>query len=357
MPRVKRAASTVTKAAQWRWKTQFGEHVAKIALSPDGSKVGVATLAGEAAILATADGARLRDLPPHDFGTLDIAWCPDGSAIATAGQDGKVRVHDAETGVLRGEHKASGWASRIVWSGDGTRLAAAIGKTTTMLRADGTVAGSFGEMEHSVTDVVWTTDDRKLGVLTYGGLRWFGTGTPKSTPDRLFEWKGAPLCAVMAPTGKFVVHGNQDNSVHVWRMTSADEMEMSGFPAKIEMLSWDRTGDWLAVGTIGCTMVWDCSGKGPAGRRAVSCRGPQRRVSALAWQHRSDALMIGSADNSVHWYRPTKHKGKEDLQPLGSLDVGASVSGLSFLHDDGLFVVACGDGSVGVAPTDLPSAL
>jgi WD40 repeat protein len=354
MPRMKGAVIDVdTPAAQWNWKVHFSEHVSRIAVSPDGGQVAVATLAGEAVLLATSDGTRLRELPAHGFGTLDIAWCPDGSAIATAGQDGIVRVIDVTTGAVRGEHQSAGWASRVVWSNDGTRLAAAIGKNTVLMKREGAVVGSFGEMPHTVTDVVWTIDDRKLGVLTYGGIRWFGTGAPKSSPDRVFAWKGAPLCAVMSPSGKFVVHGNQDNSVHVWKMGSAEEMEMSGFPAKIDMVSWDRTGEWLAIGTVGFTAVWDCSGKGPGGRRAVVCEGPERRVSGLSWQRRGDVVLVGSADGIVRWYRPAKAKAGTNLQPLGSLDVGTEVSGISFLSDDRLFVIAGSDGTVGVASTDL----
>ena len=356
MPRLK--GSVIEKnapAVQWRWKIQFANHVSRLHLSPDGAAVAVATLAGEVAVLSTVNGDRLRDLPVHPFGALDVAWSPDGGALASAGHDGIVRVVNTASGAVLGEHHGPGWASRVVWSNDGTRLAAAIGKDTVLIRRDGTEVGRFGQMPHTVTDLVWSTDDRKLGILTYGGVRWFGTGTPKPTPDRVFSWKGAPLRAAMSSTGKFMVHGNQDNSVHVWRMSSADEMEMAGYPAKVEVLAWDRTGEWLAVGTVGFTPVWDCSGKGPSGRRAVVCHGPERRVTALSWQRRGNALLIGSGDATVHWYLPTKAKKAADLQPLGSIDIGSEVADLHFLHDDRLFVVACSDGTVGVSATDLPS--
>ena len=104
-------------AAQWRWKLQFSEHVARLALSPDGSLVAVATLDGEVAIVSTADGRRIRDLPRHGFGALDVAWSPDGAVLATAGQDGVVRVLDGASGDVLGEHRASGWASRVVHRG------------------------------------------------------------------------------------------------------------------------------------------------------------------------------------------------------------------------------------------------
>lgn len=354
------ASGPVVSGATWRWRVHLDDHVPRVTASPDGGRIAVASLSGQALVLDAVDGSVRTELRSHGLGTLDVAWSPDGAAVATAGQDGRVRVLDAATGSVLGEHRGTGWAARVRWSNDGTRLAAAIGKEAVMLRRDGTFAGSFGTAAHTVADVVWTTDDRRLGVLSYGGVRWFGTGSPKPRPDRTFEWKGSPLRAAMSPTGAFLVHGNQDNSVHVWRMTTADEMEMSGYPAKVEVLGWDPTGDWLAVGTIGMTTVWDCSGKGPAGRRATVCEGHDRRVSALAWSDSTPSVLVtGSADGTVQWYRPTTARKGAALQPEAGVMVGGEVSDLALLPvPDGpagavAAVVALQDGTVGSVVLEL----
>ncbi len=359
-PAAATATDPVVTGATWRWRAALDDHVPRVAASPNGDRIAVASLSGQALVLDAADGSVRAELPSHALGTLDIAWSPDGTALATAGQDGRVRVLDAADGSVLGEHRGTGWAASVRWSNDGTRLAAAIGKEAVMLRRDGSVAGSFGTAAHTIADVVWTTDDRRLGVLSYGGVRWFGTGSPKPRPDRTFEWKGSPLRAAMSPTGAFLVHGNQDNSVHVWRMTTADEMEMSGYPAKVEVLGWDRTGDWLAVGTIGMTTVWDCSGKGPAGRRATACEGHDRRVSALAWSDSTPSVLVtGSADGTVQWYRPTTVRAGATLQPEAGVMVGGEVSDLALvpLHEGPsgavAAIVALQDGTVGSVVLEL----
>lgn len=357
------APDPVVTGATWRWRHQLDDHVPRAVPSPTGDRIAVASLSGQALVLDASDGAVLTKLPTHELGTLDADWSRDGAAVATCGQDGRVRIVDATTGAVLGEHRGSGWASRLRWSNDGTRLAAAIGKETVMMRRDGSVAGSFGVASHTVSDVVWTADDRRLGVLTYGGVRWFGTGTPKPRPDRTFEWKGSPLRAAMAPNGVFLVHGNQDNSVHVWRMSTADEMEMAGFPAKVEVIAWDRSGDWLAVGTIGMTTVWDCSGKGPAGRSAIVCEGHDRRVSTVAWTDAAQPTLVsGAADGTIQWYRPTVVRGGTTLQPEGGVMVGGEVVDLALLPapDDpdapSPAVIALHDGMVGLVELPLPAA-
>jgi WD40 repeat protein len=365
MPRVverERNQEDVTiTGATWRWRLALPDYAPRVEFSPDRNYVAVACLDGSASVLDAADGALVYRLQEHPFGVLDIAWSPDGSLLATCGQDGAVRIVSiADGGVERGSFRASGWASRVRWSNDGTRLACAIGRNVALLSNDGAVLGEFGRADHTVSDVVWTPDDRRLGVLSYGGVRWFGTGQPKDRPDRVFAWKGSPLRAAMSPTGAYLAHGNQDNSVHVWRMSSTDEMEMGGFPAKVEVLSWYDDGEWLAVGTVGMTTVWDCSGKGPAGRRAIMCVGHDRRVSALAWTQSplAPVLVTASADGTLQWYRPTGARQGAELEPLGGVMVGGEVVdlGLETVSVDGVLggLIARNDGTVGIVNLELP---
>ena len=45
---------------------------------------------------------------------------------------------------------------------------------------------------------------------------------------------------------------------------------MYGFPTKVLELSWNSTGRWLATGGSSSVILWDCSGKGPAGENLES---------------------------------------------------------------------------------------
>ena len=55
--------------------------------------------------------------------------------------------------------------------------------------------------------------------------------------------------SVMAfsPSGKWLMTGNQDCSIHVWNTDNGGEMHMRGYAAKVRQLAWHRGSRWLAI--------------------------------------------------------------------------------------------------------------
>ena len=100
---------------------------ADLAWSPDSSRVAVeislAVSEGRIQIASVEEGAVSLDLLVHT-GWLKVAWSPDGTRLATGGQDGSVRILDAFSGeeilILRG-HEREIWT--LDWHRDGKRLA------------------------------------------------------------------------------------------------------------------------------------------------------------------------------------------------------------------------------------------
>jgi WD40 repeat protein len=124
-------------------------------LGPDGDRI---ALAGptSAWVRDIETGDELATLTGFPTPALDVTWSADGSRIATAHEDGSVRVWDAETGepllVLVGHDNQ---AKRVTFSPDGTRLASSQGDQDIRVWAldlDDLVDLARDEVTRSLTD-------------------------------------------------------------------------------------------------------------------------------------------------------------------------------------------------------------
>jgi WD40 repeat protein len=266
------------------------DYVSAVAWSPDGDRLVAASLAGEVALLA--NGA-VRPLPGHPGGVLGACWSADGT-LATAGQDGFVRAH-------RGDESWSvelgGWVHALAWRPDSSLLAAGAGRDAVLIDTSGAVVVRH-RAPATVASLTWVPGGRRVGVGHYGGITWLEP--PGESPKKRFEWKGSILTLVASPDGRWVASGNQDNSVHVWRLWSGDDMQMTGYAAKIEHLAWHPTSRWLCVGDIGEVTCWDFAGRGPQGSRPKELKGHGRRITGLAFGGKR--LASASADGTVRFW-------------------------------------------------------
>lgn len=317
---------------------RLSDYVQTLGWRRDGGAMAAGSLSGELVVL---QGDEVTKLPEHPMGVLSLDWHPSASTLASGGQDATVR--------LWGEHEAvarcAGWVHALAWSPNGSALAAATGNVVTMLELDGTLRWVSEPLGSTVTSLVWSPDGQRLIAGAYGGLWCFEPN--RFEVHRRFEWKGAVLTLAIAPTGKWVASGNQDNSVHCWRLWSGSDLQMAGYDAKIEHIAWDHGARYLAVGGIGEITIWDFSGRGPQGSTPITLSGHARRIVALAYRPGPDArrdpvLMSAGADGRLCWWRPVP-RGKS---LLADTQVGEELSVARWSPDGSTALVAGADGGV-----------
>jgi hypothetical protein len=298
---------------------------------PDRPLGGYALVAGAegSAVLLDAASGEVAARTSVDGGLLHAAFAPlTGPApqlplVGLSGPSGH--------GVWRPGHpeaplwwRATGaWSARLRWSAQG-RLAVTSGRhiVVEQPRPDGpkglVEVWRSPRQASTVTDVVWMDAGRRVAAACYGGIGVHRVGVDSAATT--YAYVGSHL-VVEVPVGeRWLVSGNQDATIHVWRRVrtggDGDELHMSGYPGKVTRLEFDPTGRWLAADGAPEITVWDFAGRGPAGRSA-RLLAAHDEVTALAWSPARDGLLAtGGAEGLVAVWRPAGGAPGKAQRPL-----------------------------------------
>jgi WD40 repeat protein len=325
-----------------RWQQTIPDHVIAINWATDGLTLAAAAVSGPIHVFDAASGNTKYICPGHGFGTTAMSWHPEGKIFATAGQDGKVRLWETATGnplqVLEG---GAAWVEHLAWSPKGDYLVSAAGKKLRLWSKDGTLVQSYPDAKNTITALVWAPYGREFATGNYGGVTFYRPDAAQAV--NAFEWSGSVIALAWSPDGKMLAGGGQDATVHFWYIKSGEDLQMSGYPTKIRELSWDPTSRYLATGGGEAVVVWDCSGKGPAGSQPLAFELHQRTLSAVAFQRRGPRMVSGCPDGNIGLWQPGL-----STKLLSSIEFSDGVSQLVWSPSDGRIAVGGENGAVGV---------
>ena len=219
-----------------------------------------------------------------------------GELAAIAGSTG-LAIYDLVNGSRVCELKGE-WSSSVQWNLDGTLLAAAFGRQVKIFDVEGKCIRTAGDFPSTVMDLKWLPDQKHIAVASFGGVAIMSTETDDYAITK--EFVGSLLCVAVSPAADWIVSGNQDCSLQVFKVKDSTRLEMQGFPRKVTNAQFDSSGLWLANNGADEVTVWDFKGKGPKGR---SPRILPKHVSggtAIAWNpDRAGILATGDGAGLV----------------------------------------------------------
>jgi WD40 repeat protein len=308
-----------------------------VLVSADGSAVAVDLASGDVrAARAFAGGALGAALDPS--GSRALVHGPFGAALWQIDSDTVEPIADGP------------WCGAARWAGP-DRAAVAVGRRVVVLDAAGTPLWTSQVLPSTVTAVAWLGGWRRLAAAAYGGVHVLEPRPGGSAV--LNPFRGSLLTLDSTPNGRWIVSGNQDATLQVFRSDKDTRLEMEGYPGKITQVSFDRSGRFLANNGADDITVWDFSGPGPRGRAPAMLVGEEEATPVdFCWHPDHPRLAVAWAGGEVLQYDVADALPGQRTAATSELWRADSAPAVLAWPGAGLVLVADVDGRVDAVPVD-----
>jgi WD40 repeat protein len=297
-----------------------------LAWKPDSSALFVGGGEGGIHCVQARDGA-VRKPGEHGPGVLQLAFQPKGSLLASAGQDGSVRLWNVagDAPVAQTLHRGRGWPVGLSWRADGEALAFGVGKDVLVFDAAGELQRELGGHEVPLSHVGWRG---RNAIIAAGNGALFIDDVDAGQIEQ-FLLEGTPLTLALSPDLKVSANGLADGSINFRYINNRKRSRMSGYEGKVDQTAWSASSRYLATASSGASsvVVWDFGGKGPEGSEPLQLNAHEERIQALAWQDSGPLLASAGRDWRVVLWKPAPNsRSALDIQLLDGPAENASWS-------------------------------
>jgi len=263
----------------------------RLAFSPDGATLALASGGGAVVLLAAADGSELGGLAlPTPAGEespviADVAYSPDGVYLLAGDEDGGVTRWDAGGTPERLPSPHTGSVGAVAYSHDGRQFASADDLGVVVLWDAGSTEPVARLLNYATTvyAVAFSHDDQLLAVGRTDGVVQLWNLTEGTPLLSLHGHSNSVTGMAFSPDGRFLASGSLDRTARLWSLALLA-------PDGVSSAAWSPDGATLATGNTGVVRLWD-AGRGTVTRELAP---PEEvgRVVALAYSPAGDRLAV-----------------------------------------------------------------
>jgi WD40 repeat protein len=293
----------------------FGDGGAVVASLDDAGVVRV-TRAGSAAVV------RIR----HAGGATAVAVSPDGSHVATGGNDGHVLVSRAGGGVV--SQLLLGRPVRAVaFSADGRRVAAAgrLGRVRVWM-PDGRLLRTLETGPRTFTAVALSPDGRRVAVGAGNGLITILDTSTGKREHTLTGHRNDILALAFSPDGRLLVSGSRDADARIWSVSDGHTLHLlRRHFSQVTDVEFSPDGRWVVSTGQQRVVLWRTA----TGARVILLQwSPPYAFVAAGFRPNSRTILTAGADGAVRAYtcrvcgrigelRSLAERRLRELRPLG----------------------------------------
>jgi sugar lactone lactonase YvrE len=279
---------------------------------PDGKHLAVST-GNTIRIWEAATGKELSHSIGHQSSVTSVAISGDGQMLASASQDGTIRLWNTKTTK----------ETRVL--GDSSSKQAGGGLGQWLKKAVGAVMGA-GASDEGFTSVLFSPDDKTLiSVGNQGTVKLWDPGTGKELRRFGGDWNWTQSAA-LSPDGKILASAHQDQMIRLRDLATGKTLhQLRGHQAWLSCVAYSPDGKTVASADhMGFLRLWN-----PAtGKEMRHMNAGQGGTQVIAFSPNSQFLASGGWDNQIHLWKVSS--GRE-IRTFPAQD--NSVNSLAFSGD------------------------